>query len=89
MIMTLTRTPAGDVTVPAIPKCIPVAATLAGGGGTLAYNMGLSDLFTREQVEGDPSWKRLDNLVKGGDVTTITFAVDPDDFNVQDEANEV
>lgn len=89
MIMTLTKTPAGDVTIPAIPKCIPVAATLAGGGGTLAYSVSMSDLYAREQVEGDPSWKRLDNLVKSGDVTTITFAADANDLNVLDEANEV
>lgn len=89
MIMTLTRTPAGSVEVPAIPKCIPVAATLAGSGGTLDYAVSMSDLFAREQVEGDPSWKRLDNLVKDGTVTTITFAADPNDFDVLDEANEV
>jgi len=89
MIMTLTRTPAGDVTIPAIPKCNSAAATLAGGGGTLVRNVSMSDLFTREQVEGDPSWKRLDDLVKSGSVSTITFAVDPNDLNVLDEANEV
>lgn len=89
MIMTLTRTPAGDVTIPAIPKCVPVEATLAGSGGTLAYAVQMSDLFAREAVEGDPSWKRLDDLVKGGDVSTITFAADANDLNVVDEANEV
>ena len=89
MIMTLTRTPAGDVTIPAIPKCIDSSVTLAGGGGTLARNVSMSDLFAREQVEGDPSWKRLDDLVKMGTVSTITFAADPDDLNVLDEANEV
>lgn len=89
MIMTLTRTPAGDVTIPAIPKCIAVESTLAGGGGTLAANVSMSDLFAREAVEGDPSWKRLDDLVKAGTVSTITFAVDAADLNVLDEANEV
>jgi len=89
MIMTLTRTPAGDVTIPAIAKCIPSEATLAGSGGTLAYAVQMSDLFTREYVEGDPSWKRLDELVKKGYVSTITFAADANDLNVVDEANEV
>jgi hypothetical protein len=87
--MTLTRTPAGDVTIPAIAKCIPAEATLAGGGGTLDYACQMSDLFAREAVEGDPSWKILDQLVKDGYVSTITFAADADDLNVVDEANEV
>jgi len=89
MIMTFTRTPVGNVTIPAIAKCVHAAAVLAGGGGTLLRNVSMSDLFAREQVEGDPSWKILDQLIKDGTVSTITFAADVDDLNVLDEANEV
>lgn len=89
MIMTLTRTPAGNVTVPAIRECVHAAATLAGGGGTLVRAVGINNLFAREHVEGDPSWKQLDTLVKSGYVSTITFAADANDLNVVDEANEV
>lgn len=89
MVMTLTRTPAGDVNIPAIAKCVHVEAVLAGGGGTLARNVSMSDLFAREAIEGDPSWKILDQLIKDGQVTTITFAADADDLDVLDEANEV
>jgi len=89
MLMTMTRTPAGNVTIPKIAKVNSAAATLAGGGGTLVRAVSMSDLFAREQVEGDPSWKILDQLVKNGTVTTITFAADANDLDVLDEANEV
>ena len=89
MIMTLTRTPVGTAVVPPIPKCIHAETTLAGGGSTDLFAVSMSDLFAREAVEGDPSWKILDQLVKDGTVTTITFAADADDLDVLDEANEV
>ena len=88
MIATFTRTPAGNVTLPAVAKVNHAAATLAGSGGTLTRAVCISDLLARE-VEGDPSWKILDQLVKDGTVTTITFAADADDLDVLDEANEV
>jgi len=89
MIMTFTRTPAGAVTLPKIAKVLHDETALAGGGGTVATAVSMSDLFAREQVEGDPSWKILDQLVKDGTVTTITFAADANDLDVLDEANEV
>lgn len=89
MLMTFTRTPAGNATIPKIAKCVHEATTIAGSGGTVVRAVSMSDLFAREQVEGDPSWKILDQLVKDGIVTTITFAADADDLDVLDEANEV
>ena len=89
MIMTFTRTPAGDVTLPKIAKVLHTETALAGGGGTATAAVSMSDLFAREAVEGDPSWKILDQLVKDGTVTTITFAADANDLDVLDEANEV
>lgn len=89
MIMTFTRTPAGNVTLPKIAKVLHAETALAGSGGTVDVAVSMSDLFAREAVEGDPSWKILDQLVKDGTVTTITFAADADDLDVLDEANEV
>lgn len=90
MIMTFTRnTPVTSATIPKIPRCVHEPVTIAGGGGTVVRAVNLTDLFAREAVEGDPSWKILDQLVKDGIVQTITFAADPADLDVVDEANEV
>jgi len=86
-IMTITNLDGSNpYTVQAIPGCVPETTIAASGNAT--FGVSLADLQARGPIEGDPAWKRLDELVKKGYVS-IAFAADAADVNVLDELNEL
>lgn len=68
----------------------PFNVTLDETGGAIpAVTLGMTvqDLVEGD-VKGDPAYKRIDRLRQIGSVT-IAVAVDPDDSNLLDDANEL
>jgi len=86
MLMTITNT--SGVALPIGHRgCVPDKTLAIAGSVTLGVS--IADLYAGDtNGQGNPAWKYLDTLVKKGKAT-VTFAVDPNDANVLDEANEV
>lgn len=85
MLMTITNTSGASLTVEH-PFCVP--RTVLGIGANVVLGVSMSDLVARGDVTGYKASMYLDDLVKKG-LATVTFAVDANDVNVEDLANEV
>lgn len=86
MLMTITNT-SGALLPIGHRGCVP-EQTL-GIGAHVDLGVSIADLYAGDDAgQGNPAWQYLDTLVKKGQAT-VAFAVDPDDANVLDEANEV
>lgn len=85
MLMTITNTSGADLTVEH-RHCVP--ATTLAPAGNVVLGVSMSDLVARGDITGFKASQYLDDLVKKGYIT-CTFAPDPNDLNVEDEANEV
>ena len=86
MLMTITNASATDELIVEFPECVPLTTIAASGNVVLGLSM--SDLTARGKITGYSASKYLDDLVKKG-LATIAFAVDANDANVEDEANEL
>jgi hypothetical protein len=82
MIMTVTNLSSTD----ALEVGFPINRTIAASGN-VALGVSMADLLFGED-QGDPAYKRLDELVRKG-LATVAVAADPNDANVLDEANEL
>jgi hypothetical protein len=82
MIMTVTNLSATDPLVVGFPinRTIPAS-------GNVALGVSVRDLMFGEDI-GDPAYKRLDELARKG-LATVAVAVDANDNNVLDKANEL
>jgi hypothetical protein len=86
MLMTITNT-SGALLPIGFRGCVPEKTIAIGGNVVLGVS--IADLYAGDDAgQGDPAWKYLDTLVKKGKAT-VAFAVDPNDVNVLDRANEV
>jgi hypothetical protein len=85
MLMTITNTSGAELTI-AHRHCVPETTLAIGANVVLGVSM--SDLVARGDITGFKASQYLDDLVKKGYVT-VTFAVDANDVNVEDLANEV
>jgi len=86
MLMTITNLSSTDTLDIGFRGCVPEQTLAASGNVVLGVSM--SDLEKRGPVEGYSAAMYLDDLVKKG-LASVAFAADPDDLNVEDEANEV
>lgn len=85
MLVTITNQLSEDLVVG-----YPFNVTLGpNGGGSDAVTLGMTihDL-TEGDVKGDPAYKQIDRLRQIGSLT-VGVAVDPDDANILDVANEL
>lgn len=85
MIMTVTNTSGAELTIEH-RHCVP--ETTLGIGASVDLGVSMSNLQARGDITGFSASMYLDDLVKKGYIT-CTFAADPNDLNVEDEANEV
>lgn len=86
MLMTITNASATDALDIGFRFCVPERTIAPSGNVVLGVSM--SDLVARGDVTGYKASMYLDDLVKKG-LATVAFAVDANDSNVEDEANEV
>jgi hypothetical protein len=83
--MTITNTSGASLTVEH-RFCVP--RTVLAIGANVVLGVSMSDLVARGDITGYKASQYLDDLVKKG-LATVAFAVDPNDTNVEDLANEV
>jgi hypothetical protein len=85
MLMTVTNT-SGALLPIGHRNCVPEQTLAIGGNVVLGVSM--TDLNARGDITGFRASMYLDDLVKKGHAT-VAFAVDANDLNVEDEANEL
>jgi len=86
MLMTITNASSTDSLDIGFRFCVPEQTLAPSGAVVLGVSM--SDLVARGDITGYKASQYLDNLIKKG-LATVTFAVDANDSNVEDEANEL
>ena len=86
MLMTITNASATDSLDIGFRGCVPEQTLAPSGNVVLGVSM--SDLVARGDITGYKASQYLDDLVKKG-LATVAFAVDANDVNVEDLANEV
>jgi len=74
-----------------LPIGFPINRTLDPNGGaadTFVGGVSMADLMEGDVPKGDPAFKRLNLLEQEGKIT-MSIAVDANDTNILDEANEL